>query len=229
MQSDLPKVLHPLLGKPLILHVLDSLNKAGIGDTYVVVGYQGQQVIDVIGDRAAAVWQHEQLGTGHAVMQAEDALAGFQGKVVVACGDVPLIRPETFRELITESEAPRTMAVVLTMILENPTGYGRIVRDSSGTFVKIVEEKDASPEHKLIREVNTGTYVFDKDHLFNGLKHIDTDNAQREYYLPDVLTAILKSGFNVKAVPLKDPIEGRGINTKEELLKLGEYCKGRMG
>ena len=225
MNSDLPKVLHPFLGKPLILHVLDNLERAGVTDIFVVVGYRGELVIEAVGDRAKPVWQHEQLGTGHAVMQAEDALDGFTGKVIIACGDVPLIRPETYRSLVAEFKKENVRAVVLTMTLENPHGYGRIIKDGAGSFMRIVEEKDASPEEKKIREVNSGTYVFDKEFLFEGLRHINTDNAQGEYYLPDALLHISASGFRVSTVLMADPVEGSGVNTIEELRRLEESCR----
>lgn len=227
MKSDLPKVLHPFLGKPLIVHVLDNLQKAGVADTHVVVGYRGELVIDVVAGRASHVWQREQLGTGHAVMQAESALAGFNGKVIIACGDVPLIGPDTFRALVAASGQNGVMAVVLTMVLENPFGYGRIIKDGTGRFVRIVEEKDATPEEKKVREVNSGTYVFDKRLLFEGLRHINTNNAQGEYYLPDALQHVLASGFSVGTMLMADPIEGSGVNTIEELQRLEEYCRSR--
>lgn len=225
MKSDLPKVLQPFLGKPLIVHVLDNLQKAGVTDIYVIVGYRGELVIEAVGGRATPVWQREQLGTGHAVMQAVDALADFTGKVIIACGDVPLIRPETFRSLVAESEKENVRAVVLSMMMENPHGYGRMVKDGAGNFVRIVEEKDASPEEKKIREVNSGTYVFDKQLLFEGLRHINTNNAQGEYYLPDALLHIKASGFTVSTVLMADPVEGSGVNTSEELRRLEEYCR----
>jgi len=227
MKSDLPKVLQPFLGRPLIAHVLDNIEKAGISDIFVIVGYRGELVIDAIGGRAVPVWQREQLGTGHAVMQAEEALSGFNGRVIIACGDVPLIRPETFRSLLQETDEESVKAVVLTMMLDDPRGYGRVVKDAAGRFERIVEEKDADPEVKKIREVNSGTYVFDSRFLFEGLKRVDTNNAQGEYYLPDALQYIRKSGYTVKTLLMKDPIEGSGINTPEELRRLEEYCRSR--
>jgi UDP-N-acetylglucosamine diphosphorylase/glucosamine-1-phosphate N-acetyltransferase len=228
MKSDLPKVLQPFLGRPLIAHVLDNIEKAGVSDIYVVVGYRGEMVIDAIGGRAKTVWQHEQLGTGHAVMQAEEAMTGFSGRVIIACGDVPLIRPETFRSLIDESEQENVKAVVLTMMPGSPQGYGRIVKDGAGLFERIVEERDATEEIKKIREVNSGTYIFDKQFLFEGLRRINTDNAQGEYYLPDALQYIRSSGCKVKTLLMKDPVEGSGVNTVEELQRLEEYCRTKV-
>jgi bifunctional UDP-N-acetylglucosamine pyrophosphorylase/glucosamine-1-phosphate N-acetyltransferase len=220
MQSDLPKVLQPLLGKPLIDHVIKSLNAAGVDDIVVVVGYRGETVQESLGNQVRYAWQHEQLGTGHAVLQAEEALKDFQGNVIVACGDVPLIKSETFRRLVDTALEDSTKAVVLTMDVDDPTGYGRIVTDENGSFQRIVEEKDASHDEKSIQQVNTGTYVFDKHFLFEGLKHINTDNAQGEYYLPDALNYILKAGYSVKTVSCDDPLEGSGVNTKADLQEL---------
>lgn len=227
MKSDLPKVLHPLCGKSLIEHVVDSLNSAGIDDILVVVGYKGDEVIDKLGSRAKYVWQREQLGTGHAVMQAEEYFRNYDGDVIVACGDVPLIKPETFQALIKTSEDSRTGAAVLTMFQDNPAGYGRIVKDN-GEFLRIIEEKDADTEIKKIKEVNSGTYIFRSRYLFEGLKRINTDNAQGEYYLPDALNYILSEGLIVRTVPMADPVEGRGINTKEELMSLEQYVSKKI-
>jgi len=228
MQSELPKVLHPLCGKPLIRHVVDSLRKAAVDPIVVVVGYKGDEVINSLGESVIYVWQYEQLGTGHAVMQAEPCFKDFDGYIIVACGDVPLVRPETFKRLAQEISDPGCGAVVATMILDNPTGYGRIVYEN-GVFSRIVEEKDAAPDEKSIKEVNSGTYIFDSKLLFDGLKGIDTNNAQREYYLPDVLKFIIKKGFSVKTFLLEDPIEGRGVNTREELNALEEYVSKKNG
>lgn len=230
MKSDLPKVLHPLRGRPLISHVTESLRSAGIDDIYIVVGFKGDAVIDALGPSFHYVWQRQQLGTGHAVMQAESAFEGYTGRIIVACGDVPLIRPATFRKLVEMSDEPDVKAAVLTMKLENPFGYGRIITDGTDGFVRIVEEKDASPEEKLVSEVNTGTYIFDREYLFSGLKRINNSNAQGEYYLPDVLQYIRESGCNVRTYCLEDPLEGSGINSREELARVEKYIdNGNLG
>ena len=222
MNSELPKVLHQLKGKPLIRHVTDSLMKAAINDIIVVVGYEGEKVLEVLPSGVKHVWQREQLGTGHAVMQAEEALSGFDGRVIVACGDVPMISPFSFKKLISICEG-KTKAVLLAMKPENPEGYGRIVKNKDGFFQRVVEEKDASPQEKLIAEVNTGTYIFDKKLLFDGLKNLNTNNAQREYYLTDVLGYILSAGFDTGVLVLDNPVEGSGINKQDELLQLEKY------
>ena len=227
MNSDLPKVLHVLAGKPLVLHVIDNLKRSGVDDIVVVVGYRGEMVADAVAGSAGVVWQREQLGTGHAVMQAESALKDFSGSVLIACGDVPLLGADTFKHLLESAGSGSVKAVVVTMIQANPHGYGRIVKDSQGNLERIVEEKDASDDIKKIREVNTGTYLFDARCLFDGLKTIDTDNAQGEYYLPDALQYVRKQGFVVKTLLLDNAIEGSGINSREELHKLEELLAKR--
>ncbi len=228
MKSELPKVLHTLNGQPLIEHVIKSLTLANVNEIVVIVGYKGDEVIKCLGDRVDYAWQHEQLGTGHAVMQAEDSFRDFQGAVVVACGDVPLLKPETYRSMCESIEGDNVGAVVLTMVKDNPRGYGRILRDN-GNFQRIVEEKDATPSEREISEVNSGTYIFKSTLLFEGLKHIGNNNAQGEYYLPDVLTHILQSGYDVKTTTLADSMEATGVNTREELAKLEEYIKSCEG
>lgn len=216
MKSELPKVLHNLLGKPLITHVIDNIRSTGVEDVIAVVGYKGEDVKARMGESVTCVWQHEQLGTGHAVLQARDSFKDFKGSVIVACGDAPLISSHSFRLLI-ESMSDGVGAVVLTMEKDDPKGYGRIVRNKEGNFSKIVEEKDADSDVKMIQEVNSGTYIFKADLLLSGLESIGNDNAQKEYYLPDVLGYVLSKGFSVKTVILGDPFEGSGINSREEL------------
>lgn len=225
MKSDLPKVLHPLCGKPLILYVIESLRNSGINDIITVVGYKGKMVIETLGNSVEYVWQHDQLGTGHAVMQVESSLNDYHGPIVLACGDVPLIKPSTFKRLQEEFQKDGIMATVLTMIMDNPRGYGRIITDERGNVNKIIEERDANLEEKRIKEVNSGTYAFDKDLLFAGLKTINTDNAQGEYYLPDVFDYIKSSGYSIGRILLNDFMEGSGINSQEELSSLGNYLK----
>lgn len=229
MKSELPKVLHPLLGKPLIQHVIDNIRQSGIDDITVVVGYKGEDVIREVGPSVTYVWQREQLGTGHAVLQAEDGFRGFEGKVVVACGDAPFISAKSFSQLAAQMDDGDVKASVLTMMQENPTGYGRMLKDDAGHLVRIVEEKDASPEQKLIKEVNSGTYVFDSALLFEGLKKIGNNNAQKEYYLPDVLVYMISKGFAVTTMPLQDPFEGTGVNSREELAAVEAALAERMG
>jgi bifunctional UDP-N-acetylglucosamine pyrophosphorylase/glucosamine-1-phosphate N-acetyltransferase len=223
MKSELPKVLHHLQGKPLISHVIENIKIAGISDVIVVIGYGGESVIEAVGNSVDYVWQHKQLGTGHAVVQTESILNDFKGDLLVASGDVPLISSSTFNSLIDSARGEGVGASVLTMCVDNPTGYGRVIKDERGNLVRIVEEIDSTKEEKVIREVNTGTYIFDKNLLFSGLRTVGKDNKQGEYYLPDVLQYIIGSGHSVKTLLLEDSIEGSGVNSQEDLERLEEY------
>ncbi|MBN1499735.1 MAG: NTP transferase domain-containing protein [Spirochaetes bacterium] len=225
MKSELPKVLHLLAGKPLTEHVIGNLRKSGINDIILVIGYKGEEVQKAIGDSVKYVWQHEQLGTGHAVLMADELLSDFKGNVLVACGDAPLISDKSFRLLIEKMKNDDVKASVLTMILDNPHGYGRMIKDNSGNLVRIVEEKDATDEERKINEVNTGTYVFDSEILFDGLKKIGNNNAQKEYYLPDIIGYIKSLGYKAVTCVLDNPFEGSGINSREELQKIEDLIK----
>ncbi len=223
MKSDLPKVVHAIQGKPLVLHVVENLRSAGVDEIICVVGYKAEIVRDVLGTSVSYVMQHEQLGTGHAVLQAEPLLRDYTGNVIVACGDAPFISSSSFGMLINEvSKSGSVKGSVLTATYDNPTGYGRIIKNSNGYVIGIVEEKDADAEVKKIKEVNTGTYVFDSTMLFEALRHVDTDNAQNEYYLPDTVSYINKCGYRFSSVCLHDNREGMGINTRDELEKASE-------
>lgn len=225
MKSELPKVLHPLAGKPLVNHVINNIHKAGVDDITLVVGYKADEVESAISDKVNYALQKEQLGTGHAVLMAEKFFVGFDGYVLVACGDAPLISSDSFSSLISKMNTDQVKAAVLTMVLDNPHGYGRMVKDDSGELIEIVEEKDANDEQRKINEVNSGTYVFDSSLLFEGLKNIGNENAQGEYYLPDIIKYIRSKGFKAVTSVLENPVEGSGINSKEELLKIEKYLQ----
>ena len=222
MDSDLPKVLHPLCGRPLISHVIDNIRSAGINDITVVIGYQGEKVINILSNTVSYAWQKEQLGTGHAVLQAEEYFTGYTGDLIIACGDVPLIKSTTFSTMISKLNGG-IKGAVLTMIPESPKGYGRIVHSDADMVDRIVEEKDATDDERFIKEVNSGTYAFNSPLLFEALKRIGNSNAQNEYYLPDVVKYINLKGYAVVSSLLDDPIEGSGVNTIAELKKLEEY------
>lgn len=229
MKSELPKVLHPLIGKTLVQHVIDNIRQSGIEGITVVIGYKGDEVIKSVGCSVEYAWQKEQLGTGHAVLQAAKVFESFSGRVLVACGDAPFISASSFKSLISQMDDHSVKASVLTMVHENPTGYGRMIKDSNGILVKIVEEKDASLEEKHIKEVNSGTYVFDSGLLKEGLSNLKNNNAQKEYYLPDVISYIISKGHKVTTVPLSDPFEGSGINSQEELQSIERILRLRVG
>jgi bifunctional UDP-N-acetylglucosamine pyrophosphorylase/glucosamine-1-phosphate N-acetyltransferase len=213
MRSEQPKVLHEVGGKPLVLHVLDAADQLRPKRTVVVIGSGAEQVRDVIGSRGECVVQQRRLGTGHAVLQAKSALARFRGDVVVLCGDVPLMRASTLKKLVSKHRRGSALASVLSMTVEDPTGYGRIVRDG---VLRIVEHADATSSELYIDEVNTATYCFDARFLFDALGTLESNNAQREYYLTDLVEMAAKRG---KAVceQLADADEGIGVNSRRDL------------
>ena len=224
MKSDLPKVLHTLNGKPLIGYVLDTVLSLNLKKVAVVVGYQGEKVVDLLkGKDVEVVWQKEQLGTGHAVMQAEPIFHDFDGELLVLCGDVPLLQTETVIELLKTHQQKKAKATVLTAVLEDPKGYGRIVRNKNEVFESIVEDKDATLEEKKIKEINTGEMCFTAPALFSALKKVKRDNLQKEYYITDVLGILKKGGEKVEALKVQNPWETKGVNSTSELLQMEEY------
>jgi UDP-N-acetylglucosamine pyrophosphorylase len=227
---EMAKVMYPIAGRPMIEYVVDLALRLRASRTVVVVGWQKQSVIDHLSrtfSSVTCVEQTPQLGTGHAVMQAEEALVGFAGNVLVLSGDVPLLSYRTTAALLQGHESARATATVLTALIDTPSGYGRILRDGTDHVVGIVEEKDATAEQKQIREINSGIYVFDRGALFEGLKHITPANAQKEYYLTDVFHYFWRNHLPVRAVPADEPAEVRGINTIEQLEEAQEVLRGR--
>lgn len=216
MKSKTPKVLHSLLGAPLLEWVLDTVSALEPTETIVVTGHESDRVREAFADRQLTfVTQEPQNGTGHAVMMARDALDGFDGEVVVLCGDVPLLRPETLVQLA--NDAKDAGASILTTRMLDPTGYGRVLRSESDDVHSIVEQKDCTQEQRIIDEVNTGSYVFDCQSLLSCLDRLTTDNAQGEYYLTDVVGLLVQDGKRVAATFCEDPSETLGINTRQDL------------
>ncbi len=214
------KVMFEINGKPMVEHVVDLALRLHSHITVVVVGWQKESVVEhfaTTGLQVTCVEQSPQLGTGHAVMQAEVALENFDGDVLVLSGDVPMLRSMTVSVLLECHRQQGAAATVLTAFLQDPTGYGRVVRDAQGNVTAIVEHKDATEEQRMIREINSGIYVFDRAKLFQGLKHITPNNAQKEYYLTDVFGNFWKNKFKVCAVAAKDSRQIQGINTLEQL------------
>lgn len=228
MKSQRHKVLHPVCGKPMIFHVLDNLRQAGVERTLVVVGMRADQVREALGEQTEYVYQEEQLGTGHAVMQAIPRLRGFHGTTLIGYGDTPLISAETVRALLTAHAEKQAAATVLTAVLEQPAGYGRIVRDDEGRVLRIVEEKDATAEEKAITEVNSGIYCFRNDVLLRALSHLDNRNAQGEYYLTDCLAIIRGMGLPVEAFPVDNPEEILGVNDRVQLAAVERILRQRI-
>lgn len=222
MKSQKAKVLHNLDGRPLISHVCRTAQGLGPRRVLVVVGHQADDVAAAVhaelGEgRAVLIQQSRQLGTGDAVMSAREALESAGSTVLILSGDVPLIRSETLHALVTHHHSAGGAGTILSVRMENPTGYGRIVRDETGHLVKIVEHKDASPEERQVREINSGIYCFEADRLFRALKCIQPMNEQGEYYLTDVAEVLLSEGEQLNVYLHHDAREVSGINTRAEL------------
>jgi UDP-N-acetylglucosamine diphosphorylase/glucosamine-1-phosphate N-acetyltransferase len=229
MRSELPKVLHPALGQPLVEHVLAAVRRAGIQRIVVVVGDQAERVKSALSQhRLSFALQEPQLGTGHAVQQAQPHLAGYEGDVVVLCGDTPLLTAATLEDLHATHRKRGAMATVLTAEVDDPTGYGRIVRAANGDVLRIVEQKDASEEEKRLREINSGLFVFDVGSLFQALDKVGADNAAREYYLTDTLEILRREGARVSAHRCDDSREVLGVNTPDQLREVEQLLAQRM-
>jgi bifunctional UDP-N-acetylglucosamine pyrophosphorylase / glucosamine-1-phosphate N-acetyltransferase len=219
MKSELPKVLIPVAGRPMIEYVLDALAAARVRQTVVVIGYRGDLVRQRLGRRPgiAFVEQKEQLGTGHAVMAARGALAGHDGPVLVVTGDSPLMQSASISALLKEFNHMHPACLLGTAHRSDPTGLGRIVRDAVGRFAAIVEERDASPDQRQITEVNMSCYVFNCRDLLDSLGKIERHNAQGEYYITDCPGVLKREGKPVEALPVLQPCEALSINTVDEL------------
>jgi bifunctional UDP-N-acetylglucosamine pyrophosphorylase/glucosamine-1-phosphate N-acetyltransferase len=229
MKSDLPKVLHKLAGKPMVEYVVNTAKKLGVERIILVVGYKWEQAQESLKHlNAEFVVQKEQLGTGHAVMQTKNLLSDFEGDVLILCGDVPLLQADTLKKLLEEHREKKVVATVLTAVFDDPTGYGRIVRDENGLVEKIVEDKDASADQREIKEINTGTFCFDRASLFSVLEKVSNDNEQGEYYLTDTLKLLLDQKRPVWAAVASDPSETIGINSAEELQEAEEILNRRI-
>lgn len=228
MKSQLPKVLHRVCGKPMLAHVIRAANDAEVNRNVVVIGHEADQVKETIGSDVQWVYQMEQLGTGHAVLQAETSLADFDGSILVLCGDTPLITSGTVKEIIRSHLSSGNAATVLTARMEDPSGYGRVIRDKKGQVLEIIEHKDAMPEQLKIKEVNTGIYCFQGQKLFASLKKITPSNAQGEYYLTDVLTVMRKNDERIGAVQVNDPLETMGINNRIQLAEAEKILRWRV-
>ena len=220
MGSDLPKVLHPVDGKPMVIHCIEATMAAGIDDIVLVVGIGRDQVIEAVEDAYDGVefaFQVEQLGTGHAVMQAGTFLDGLDGNVAVLYGDMPMLTAETIRSVVEHRDGTGAAAVLLTIELENPPDFGRVVRDGENRVVGIVEAGDATPAQVAVREVNVGAYCFDAVALQGALDRLGSDNSQGEYYLTDVIGILAADGADVETVVTENLEETLGINDPEHL------------
>ena len=228
MKSELPKVLHELNGRPMVHYPVQQAAQIGCRPTVLVVGHGAEAVKEsLVGQSVDFALQEQQLGTGHALLSAKEALSGFSGSLLLLCGDVPLLRHETLQRLLDYHRGEGAAATVLTVEMAEPFGYGRILRNGS-EVLGIVEEKDATDEQRAIREINTGIYIFEAPLVFEILSGLDCDNAQGEYYLTDVLAALRAGGRKVRALVMDDPAEAMGINSRVQLAEAASLMRQRI-
>lgn len=227
MKSVLPKVLHRVGGQSMVVQVLRAAKKAGAKRQIVILGFGADTVKEAIQDQAEICLQTEQLGTGHAVLQTEKLLQGALGTVMVLCGDTPLLKAETLQGLLRAHEESGAKATALTAILEDATGYGRVIRAEDGSLLRIVEDKDATESERQIREVNAGIYCFALPDLFTALHQVKSDNAQGEYYLPDVLGILRQQGKKIWAYAAPDFQETLGVNSRAQLAEAEAILRRR--
>jgi bifunctional UDP-N-acetylglucosamine pyrophosphorylase/glucosamine-1-phosphate N-acetyltransferase len=228
MRSALPKVLHRLCGRPMLSYVLDTLAAVGVPSPIVVVGYGADQVRAALGEGLRYVQQEQPLGTGDAVGQALPLLEGFSGTVLVVYGDVPLLRPATLETLLAHHRQQGAAATILTDLRDDPTGYGRVLRDTRGNVLRIVEEPDASPAEREVREINAGVYAFDAGALRGALRALEPANAQGEYYLTDAIDHLLRARQTVAAVVAPSARETLGINSRRDLADAEALLRARI-
>ncbi len=229
MKSRLPKPLHRLCGKPLLSYLLDACRSAGVSRTIVVVGHEAERVQEAFRGQCEFALQEEQLGTGHAVMSAKPLLEGYAGDLLVLPGDTPLIDGETLRQLAEHHRSSGAVATLLSAVLPHDAGmYGRVLRDSNGKVLGVVEAKDASPEQLAVREINTSIYCFQTPALFDALQEVRPDNAQGEYYLTDVIELFTRQGDKVEAVIADDWQVTLGVNTRVELADVASRLRKRI-
>jgi bifunctional UDP-N-acetylglucosamine pyrophosphorylase/glucosamine-1-phosphate N-acetyltransferase len=231
MNSALPKVLHPICGRTMLDHVLTAARELDPADIIVVVGHCRDQVISHLAEHAPdarVVVQHRQGGTGHAVRTVIEEVGLAEGTVVVTYGDAPALRGRTLAALVSRHTERHATATALTTVMEDPTGYGRIIRDGEGALVEIVEEADATPGQRAITEVNSGVYAFETSLLADSVKRVPTDNAKGEEYLTDVVAIMRADGHHVATVLEKDPLEVFGVNDRAQLAQARRIINNRL-
>lgn len=228
MKSSRAKVLHEVMLKPMILHVMDTIKNLSLDRTYVIVGHQREKIAELLyGYDATCIIQEQQLGTGHAVLCAEKELRSIGGTVLILSGDVPLIKAETLQAMLTDHAQNKPVLSLMTTTLADPTNYGRILRNSQGELLGIVEEKDATAKQKKIREINAGIYCAEVSFLFEALKKVGPDNKQGEMYLTDIVKIAIDAGLQVDTFSGASSEEVLGINSRNELAEANKYLQQR--
>jgi len=230
MKTHLPKVLHEVCGRPMLAYVLDACRSVGVNKIYVVVGFGAEKVKARFADAGDIVWVHQdkQLGTAHAVGCCREHLQDFDGQTLVLCGDGPLIRAKTLEVLVEKHETEQAAATLATALLDDPSGYGRIVRDADGNLQGIVEDSDCDPAQKAINEVNPSYYLFDNQLLFSALEQVKADNVKGEFYVTDTLAVLLSAGHKIAAVTAVQPDEAVSVNSRDQLAFAGKLLQRRI-
>jgi bifunctional UDP-N-acetylglucosamine pyrophosphorylase/glucosamine-1-phosphate N-acetyltransferase len=230
MVTDMPKVLHEVCGRPMLAYVVDACRAAGIERIVCVVGYRSEEVVNAFADDPAITWvqQAEQKGTGHAAMVCSEALQDFTGNLVVIAGDMPLLRSETLELLVSRHEKEHSAVTLATAVLDDPGGYGRIIRDEYGNLQGIAEEADCTPDQRRIQEINPSYYCFDKELLFDALQRVRPDNVKGEYYITDALHILVHAGHRAVAVTAVAPEDAMGVNSREQLAEVGRIMQNRI-
>jgi len=230
MNTQLAKVLHEVCGRPMLAYVLDACREVGIKKIYVVVGFSAEQVKEQFGGADDIVWveQTEQLGTAHAVSCCKEHLRNFEGQTLVLCGDGPMIRAQTLKVLIEKHRSAQSAATLATAVLDDPSGYGRIIRDAYGNMQGIVEDSDCTPEQLAIKEINPSNYLFNNKILFEAIEQVKPDNVKKEYYLTDAVSGIIATGHRVVAITAVAPDEAIGINSRAQLSAASKIMQQRI-
>ncbi|HUV67833.1 MAG TPA: sugar phosphate nucleotidyltransferase [Sedimentisphaerales bacterium] len=230
MNTQLAKVLHEVCGRPMLAYVLDACREVGIKRIYVVVGFSAEQVKEQFGGADDIVWveQTEQSGTAHAVSCCKEHLKDFKGQTLILCGDGPMIRAQTLKVLIEKHRSAQSAATLATAVLDDPSGYGRIIRDAYGNMQGIVEDSDCTPEQLAIKEINPSNYLFNNKILFEAIEQVKPDNVKKEYYLTDALSGIIATGHKVVAITAVSPDEAIGINSRAQLSAASKIMQQRI-
>jgi len=230
MNTQFAKVLHEICGRPMLAYVLDACRQVGVGKIYAVVGYGTERVRERFGQPEDVVWvqQEEQKGTAHAVLCCREHLRDFEGQTLVLCGDMPLVRAQTLKTLIEKHQAEQSAVTLATAVLDDPTGYGRIIRDAHGNIQSIAEDSDCTSEQLAIKEVNPSYYLFNNKVLFEAVQDVKPDNVKKEYYLTDAVSRIIATGHKVLAVTAVRPDEARGVNSRVQLTEANKIMQRRI-
>ena len=228
MKSELPKVLHPILGKPMVSYIVDACRKAGVERTILVIGHKADLVRETLGPDHEYVEQGQQLGTGHALLTASESLKDFKGDILVLAGDTPLLTGNILKKLIKKHKTKNASATMMTAVIDPPPAYGRVIRDESGRILRIVEDRDATREEKAVTEVNTSHYCFSAEKILPLLSSLDTRNDQGEYYLTDVIHLLARRNETIETVASDDPNVLMGINSRKDLSQVSKLLKNQI-